>query len=111
MAFIDHYLYILSLGRVAAIDKKTGDIKWEVNLKDIASISSMGYSIGQIVLEGDKLFIGGSGILICLNAKDGALLWKNELKGWGYNFVSIANSSSIEASQELANAATIATIT
>jgi len=57
MAFIDHYLYILSLGRVAAIDKKTGDIKWEVNLKDIASISSMGYSIGQIVLKATNFLL------------------------------------------------------
>jgi hypothetical protein len=44
-----------------------------------------------------------AGILLCLSAKDGALIWKNELKGWGYNFVSMAN-----AGNEAAGAASAA---
>lgn len=97
-------LYILTNGRVAAIDKKDGAIVWEIKLKDYVK-SAMMTSIGQIVNEGDKLYIGISGILICLAAKDGSLVWKNELKGWGYNFVSMANTSNDAAAGAAAQAA------
>lgn len=86
-------LYILSNGRVAAIDKKNGQIVWEVKLKSYVK-SGMSSVIGQISLEGDQLFIGVGGILLCLSTKDGSLVWKNELKGWGYNFVAMANQNS-----------------
>jgi len=84
-------LYILSNGRVAAIDKKDGQMLWEVKLKQ-HGVSATSYAVGQICLEGDKLFVGVSGILLCLDSKDGSLKWKNELKGWGYSFVSMANA-------------------
>jgi outer membrane protein assembly factor BamB len=94
-------LFILSHGRVGAINKKTGDIVWEVKLSQYVS-NSMGLSIGQINVEGNKIFVGSTGILLCLDTKDGSLIWKNELKGWGYNFVSMAN-----VSDEAAAAATL----
>lgn len=100
----DNKLFILSNGRVAAIDKKTGDIAWEVKLKEYVK-TSLSYAIGQIFLEEGKLYIGVSGILICLSAKDGSFLWKNELKGWGYSFISIANANTGAAAQDQANAA------
>ena len=83
-------LFILSNGRVAAINKKDGSIVWEVKLKQYLS-GTMTMSFGQINVEDNKIFIGCSGIMLCLSTKDGSLLWKNELKGWGYNFVSMAN--------------------
>jgi len=106
-------LFILSNGKVAAIDKKDGSIVWEVKLKEYAS-TAMKLAIGQINVEGDRIFVGSSGILLCLSTKDGSLIWKNELKGWGYNFVSMANvgnealaASSIQ-SAAAANTAVIA---
>ena len=105
-------LFILSNGRVAAINKKDGTIAWEVKLREYLS-SKMTLTFGQINLEDNKLFIGSTGILLCLNAKDGSLLWKNELKGWGYNFVSMANAGNdaaiAGASHAAAAAAVIAT--
>lgn len=83
-------LYILSSGRVAAIDKGNGEIVWEVKLKEYAG-GAVSHSIGQIALEQGKLYIGCAGILLCLSANDGSLIWKNELKGWGYQFISMAN--------------------
>jgi len=83
-------LFILSGGRVGAINKKDGAIVWEVKLKEYLS-NKMTLNFGQISVEGDKIFVGSSGILLCLSTKDGSLVWKNELKGWGYNFVSMAN--------------------
>lgn len=84
-------LYILSNGRVAAIDKTSGEIVWEVKLRTYVK-TSLNYTIGQITFEHNKLFVAVSGILLCLEATDGSLIWKNELKGWGYNFVSVANA-------------------
>jgi outer membrane protein assembly factor BamB len=103
------YLYILSNGRVAAINKKDGSIVWEVKLKAYLSAATA-LTYGQLTVEDDKLFIGASGMLLCISTKDGALVWKNELKGWGYNFVSMANVSN-EAASASASAAASAAIT
>ncbi len=108
-------LYILCNGRVAAIDKKNGDIIWEVKLRQYLS-SSVAHAVGQISVENDNIYIGVSGVLVCLSAKDGSLKWKNELKGWGYSFVSMANAgnesgaASINASAASASAASAAVI-
>ncbi len=106
-------LFILSNGKVAAINKKDGAIIWEIKLKQYVK-STMSYAVGQISLEGDKLYVGVSGILLCLYAKDGSLVWMNELKGWGYGFVSMANvnnDASAAAMQAAANAAAVTAAT
>lgn len=102
-------LYILSNGRVAAINKKDGSIIWEVKLKQYLD-SKMTLSYGQITVEDNKIYIGSTGILLCLNTKDGSLLWKNELKGWGYSFVSMANVGSEAAAASAASAAAATTV-
>ncbi len=100
-------LFILSNGKVAAINKKDGSIIWEIKLKQyVKNVATMG-AIGQISLEGDKLYIGVSGILICLYAKDGSLAWANELKGWGYSFVSMANVNNDASAAALQAAASV----
>lgn len=99
---IENRLYILSNGRVAALDKSMGEIIWEVRLKDYVKATS--YTYGQIVSEGDKLFVTISGIAVCLSAADGSLIWKNELKGWGYSFVSMAGAGNIETVDTAASA-------
>lgn len=103
------HLFILSNGRVAAINKKTGDIVWEIKLKDYVK-GSFSYSYGQISVEENKIFVGTSGILLCLSTKDGSLIWKNELKGWGYGFVSMGNVGNESASAASAAAASAAVI-
>ena len=105
-------LFILSNGKVAALNKKDGSIVWEIKLKQYIK-STTSYAIGQISLEGDKLYIGISGILVWLYAKDGSLAWMNELKGWGYGFVSMANvnndaNAASFADQAAASAALVA---
>jgi len=102
-------LYILSNGRVAAIDKKNGEIIWEVKLKDYLT-RSMSLYYGQISVEDNKIYVGSSGILLCLSTKDGSLIWKNELKGWGYQFVSMANVGNEAASAAASSAATTAAV-
>jgi outer membrane protein assembly factor BamB len=100
-------LYIFSNGRVAAIDKKDGQVIWEVKLKESIS-SSLTHAVGQIYVEDDNIYVGISGILLCLSTKDGSLKWKNELKGWGYSFVSMANVPN-EANAAAVKAAAAAT--
>jgi len=102
-------LFILSNGRVAAINKKDGQIIWEVKLRQYLSSSSVATALGQISVEDNKIFVGVSGILLCISAKDGALIWKNELKGWGFAFVSMANVSNDSASAAAINATATAT--
>jgi outer membrane protein assembly factor BamB len=102
-------LFILSNGRVAAINKKDGSIIWEVKLRNYLS-SKMTLTFGQLTVEGDKLFIGATGILLCLRTKDGSLVWKNELKGWGYSFVSLANTGNEAVAASAAQAATNAAV-
>jgi outer membrane protein assembly factor BamB len=102
-------LFILSNGRVAAINKKDGTIVWEIKLKEYLS-SKMTLTYGQITVEGDKIFIGSSGMLLCLSTKDGALIWKNELKGWGYSFVSMSNADNNAASAAASGAAASAAV-
>lgn len=102
-------LYILSGGRVAAINKKDGSIIWEIKLKQYLP-GSVSISVGQISFEDGKLYIGGSGVLLCLDAKNGALLWQNPLKGWGYGFVSMANVGNEAAAAAVASAASTAAV-
>jgi outer membrane protein assembly factor BamB len=102
-------LFIFSNGKVAAIDKKSGNILWEIRLKKYTG-HSMRYYYGQITVEEDKLFVGSSGVLLCLAAKDGSLIWKNELKGWGYQFVAMANAgteAAMASSESSASAAAV----
>ena len=102
-------LFILSNGKVACINKKDGSILWEIKINQYAK-SIMTGAIGQISLEGDKLFIGISGVLVCLYAKDGSLVWINELKGWGFGFVSMANVNNEAANAVALQAAAAAAI-
>lgn len=108
----DGVLFILSNGRVAAINKKDGEIIWEVKLKQYMGAGTS-HAIGQIMAEHGKLYVGCAGKMLCLSAKDGSLIWKNELKGWGYQFISIANTNTDAASAAVHQeaAAAIAVIT
>ncbi len=103
-------LFILSNGRVAAINKKDGQIIWEIKLRQYLSSSSVANAVGQIAVEDNKIYVGVSGILLCISTKDGALIWKNELKGWGYQFVNMANVNNNAASAAAISATAAATV-
>jgi outer membrane protein assembly factor BamB len=102
-------VYILSGGRVAAINKKDGSIVWEIKLRPLLP-SGVTLSIGQINFEDGKLFVAGSGVILCLDARDGKLIWINSLKGWGYGFVSMANVGNEAAASAVISAARTAAV-
>jgi len=70
----------------------------------------MTLTYGQINVEGDKIFVGSTGMVLCLSTKDGSLIWANELKGWGYNFVSMANAGNEAANAVAAGAGASAAV-
>ncbi len=100
------YLYIFSRGKVAKINKKNGEIVWETKL-EVSMVKNA--IVANIQVDGDKIFIGASGKLVCIKESDGSLIWVNDLKGWGYNYVMFANQSQTDAeTASIAAAAAVA---
>lgn len=69
------------LGRLTAFDFKTGDVVWSVELREQfdADIPEYGYS-ESVLVDGDRLYCcpaGKSGYIVCLDKKNGNLIWAN----------------------------------
>ena len=69
-------------GRLAAFDYRTGKEIWFCNLRELfdAEIPEYGYS-ESILIDGDRLYCnpaGKKGFKVCLNKKDGKLIWVND---------------------------------
>jgi outer membrane protein assembly factor BamB len=65
-----------------------------------------------VYFEADKVFAYSGGHFFCLNSTDGAIIWENTLKGFGYGTCIIASeqlSSSVISSQVAAQQAIAAT--
>ncbi|MFC1650123.1 PQQ-binding-like beta-propeller repeat protein [Candidatus Latescibacterota bacterium] len=79
----DGILYHLGeTGRLAAFDSKTGAEIWAVNLMERfnAGLPEYGYS-ESVLIDGDHLYcnpFGKSGMMVCLNKKNGTLIWANK---------------------------------
>ena len=83
-------LIIGTNGSVAAIDSTTGEIQWATELKTGGILSSTRGEDVSVILRDGEVFAGCSGHLFCLSAETGAILWHNDLKGFGHNDVSLA---------------------
>lgn len=74
------------LGRLAAFEYKTGKEVWSLELREQfdAEIPEYGYA-ESVFIDGDKLYCspaGKRGYMVCLNKKDGKLIWvNNEIPG------------------------------
>jgi len=88
--------------QVIALDRYTGDKVWDWK-------SSKGSGYPAVILDGDRLIVSVSGYTYCLEPTTGAVVWENELKGFGTGIASIVSvrgcSSGGAASQQAANAA------
>lgn len=81
-------LFIACNGHVAALDASTGQERWRVALQGV-----FGATQGQdvTILEHDgRVYAGANGHVFCLDAATGARVWDNELKGLGYNDVTLS---------------------
>ncbi len=84
------YLYIGCNGVVAAVDPETGREKWRTELRT-GSLLGGNSKTDVCVLEHEgRVYAGAHGHLFCLDAKGGRIRWTNELKGMGYNDVTLA---------------------
>jgi outer membrane protein assembly factor BamB len=71
-----------SIGKVHALDKKTGKVIWSVDLyKDLGGKKmGRGYSCSPLAYKNTLILtLGGAGqALVALNQKDGKIAWKNQ---------------------------------
>ena len=98
-------LFLGISNHVVSLSKKTGEQIWKTKLKS-SSITNVYYEDGNI-------FAYSGGHLFCLNASDGAILWENPLKGFGYSTCIIASehqNSAIISSQIATQQAVASTI-
>jgi outer membrane protein assembly factor BamB len=82
-------LYIGCNGFVAAIDPETGDERWRTPL--VPGLLSETTCEDVCVLEHQgQVFAGCHGNLFCLDGAKGRILWRNELRGMGFNDVTLS---------------------
>jgi outer membrane protein assembly factor BamB len=68
-------LYVGIRGSVLALDRKTGEILWQRQLK--------GWETPLLAWDGAHVYASVVGEVFCLNAQTGQLLWENPLRGLG----------------------------
>jgi outer membrane protein assembly factor BamB len=96
-----HQLLFLGLnGRVAALDRDSGEIVWEWTAKH--KDRAVGGYITLLVDHG-QLFVSANGYTYRLDPLSGTELWANPLKGWGVGPTALATSTA--ATQHVLTAA------
>ena len=84
--------------RVAALVKKTGEIRWQWK-------ASQGSGYVSLLLDRDRLFASVDGYTYCLKASTGEQMWFNPMKGFGTGVTSLACSGGHSAHSVLGQAA------
>jgi len=99
---VNTYTEALATGGVVALDPKTGEKKWKFGMHDVNTS-------GILTTATDLLFVGGrEGYFQALDARTGALLWKQNLGGEiiagpisfqvdGKQYITIASGNSLFA--------------
>ncbi|MBI4657818.1 MAG: PQQ-binding-like beta-propeller repeat protein [Verrucomicrobia bacterium] len=82
-------LYIACNGHVAAFDPKAGRELWRTQLSTGFFCATSREDV-CILCDDGQVFAGCNGHLFALDAQTGRVLWHNELKGLGYNDVTLA---------------------
>ena len=82
-------LIIGTNGFVSAIDPASGQQLWRTKLREGFLGGSRGCDV-SVLVEDNIVYAGCYGRIYALNASDGVVLWSNELKGLGYDDVSLA---------------------
>lgn len=69
---------------VSAISKSNGAILWTTKLQ-----GGVGGDFVTVACDGDRVFAHSGGALYGLDLSTGRVLWRNELRGFGYGLTSI----------------------
>jgi outer membrane protein assembly factor BamB len=99
---------------VSAVSKSNGSVLWTTKLQ-----GGMGGDFVTVMCDGERVFAHSSGQLYGLDLSTGRVLWKNELRGFGYGLASIcmpgmasapdlAAIRAVEAQQESASSSAAA---
>jgi outer membrane protein assembly factor BamB len=83
-------LYIACNGTVAAIDPATGRERWRTPLRTGSILGGNGRADVCILEHEGRVYAGSHGHLFCLDGATGRIRWTNELKGMGFNDVTLA---------------------
>ncbi len=70
--------------RVIALDRADGPVVWEWK-------ASKGRGFVSLLLDGDRLMVGVSGYMTCLDPTYGQVVWENPLKGYGSALTTIVS--------------------
>jgi outer membrane protein assembly factor BamB len=92
---MEDLVYVGFNRRVIALDRYTGDIKWDWK-------SPKGSGFPSILVDGDRLIVSIQGYTYCLEPITGAMVWENELKGFGTGIPSLASVRGSSSGQSAA---------
>ncbi len=81
--------------RVIALDRFTGQEVWVWK-------APKGTGFASVFLDGDRLIVGISGYVYCLDPVYGQPVWENSLKGYGHGLMSLASVNGSTQSAEVA---------
>ena len=76
-------------GYVSAIKSSTGEECWRTKLREGVLGGSRGQDV-SVLIDGNQIYAGCSGRIYAINVQNGEIAWSNDLKGMGYNEVSLA---------------------
>ncbi len=82
---LDALLFVGFNKRVAALDRESGELRWQWR-------APKGSSYVSLLLDGDCLFVSVNGYLYCLDAATGEQLWLNQMRGFGTGVTSLAST-------------------
>jgi outer membrane protein assembly factor BamB len=79
-------VFIGANGRVVALIRDSGELVWQWTYGWPRWMMS---GFVSLVPDGDQLFVAVNGFVYCLNARTGAQIWSNPLRGLGYGHTTI----------------------
>ena len=81
-------LYVGAGNHVAAVNADNGEIVWETTLRD--AFFKAGHDFVTLLVVRDVVYAHSYGHLYALDARTGAKLWENPLKGVGPGLASLS---------------------
>jgi outer membrane protein assembly factor BamB len=84
----DELLFVGTHGHVRAIEKRTGAQVWDVDLPWTSN------GLVTLLVEGHVIYAGCRGKLFAIDARNGTILWKDELSGLAYDNMTLATTRS-----------------
>jgi len=82
---LDDIVFVGFNKQVIALDRYNGTKIWDWK-------SPKGNGFPTMLLDGDRLIVSVSGYTYCLEPTTGAVVWGNELKGYGVGIACLASS-------------------